>query len=125
RVPEPAVLDSTTIGAQLQGTAAVHAMKKYQSALVRVQNYTVAKHFGSKLVVNNQPTDGASNCDFNGDGKIEFTDAAEGACSTACDADLDCAEWTEFSSRGNFKARNGTSVIQINTDGAGQFEPQA
>lgn len=117
-VPEPTLLDATTISSTPE-------MKKVQSALVRVQDYVIPKHFGSKLVVNNQPADGASNCDFNGDGKIEFTDAAEGNCSAACDADVDCSEWTEFASRGNYKIHKVNSTIQVNTDTVGQFEPQA
>jgi hypothetical protein len=117
-VPEPTLLDAATI-------LSTPSMKKFEAGLVRVVNYTVPKHFGSKLVTNNQPAAGASNCDFNGNGKIDYTSSVEAACSAACDADLDCAEWTEFTGQGDYKVRNGTSTIQVNTDGASEFQPQA
>ncbi len=118
QVPEPTLLDAATI---------VNApeMKKYEAGLVRVVGYTVPKHFGPKLVVNNQPGPGASSCDFDGNGKIDFTSTAEANCSAACDADLDCAEWTQFVAQGDYKVRNGNSTIQINTDSASEFDPQA
>ena len=118
QVPEPTLLDAPTI-------LNTPAMKKYEAGLVRIVNYSTPKHFGPGLVVNNQPAAGASNCDFDGNGKIDFTSTVEASCAASCDADLDCAEWTEYTSRGNYKVRNGTSTIQINTDGASQFQPQA
>jgi hypothetical protein len=117
KVPEPVVLDDATIGDDAE-------MEKLESGLARVEHYTVPKHFGSALVVNNAPGDGASNCDLNGDGTVDFASEAEGGCSAACDSDPECSEWTSYLARGNYKVHNAaTGKIQINTDGATDFNP--
>ena len=73
---------------------------------------TIAQNFGPTLAVGNAFKPGQSNCDFNGDGQIDFTQLAppscpehycEGACSNACDGDPACTEWTAYSARGEYK----------------------
>jgi len=115
-VPEPAVIAPTMITNDAE-------MEKLESGLVRVEGFAVPAHFGPGLVVNNVPKENASNCDLNGDGKVDFQNDAEGGCSNACDADPDCSEWTSYVSRANYKVHQGTSVIQIQTDGASLFNP--
>ena len=101
------------------------AMQKLQSSLVRVEGFHVSKFFGSGLAKNNVFAPGASSCDFNGDGAIDYTDQFEGSCATTCDADPECSEWTAYSARGDFKISLGTanSMIKLNTGSVSAFDP--
>lgn len=126
-VPPAAVLEPTVIASPIE-------MEKLESGLVRIQGYRVAKKFGPKPAVNNVFGEDSSNCDLNGDGKVDFESESEAACGNGCSADTECAEWTGFISRGNYKVykaeldMNGTeisrSVIQVQTDGAPAFNPR-
>ncbi|MFO0616570.1 MAG: hypothetical protein U0414_28515 [Polyangiaceae bacterium] len=116
QVPEPTVLTPEIIASDSE-------MEKLESSLVRIEGFQVPKHFGPGLIVNNVPAEGASSCDLNGDGKVDFESDAEGSCSNACDDDPDCSEWTSFIARGNYKVHKDSSVIQIQTDGAQLFNP--
>jgi hypothetical protein len=116
KVPEPAILDDALIPSDA-------AMEKLESGLVRVEGFAVPKHFGPNLVVNNVPSEGASNCDLNGDGSVDFAGQDEGSCSKACDSDVDCSEWSSYVARGNYKVHTATAKIQINTDSAPEFNP--
>lgn len=115
-VPEPTVLTPELIASDSE-------MEALESSLVRVEGFQVPAHFGPGLIVNNLPAAGASSCDLNGDGKVDFESDAEGSCSKACDADLECSEWTSFVARGNYKIHKDSTVIQVQTDGAQLFNP--
>lgn len=115
-VPEPTVLTPELIKNDAQ-------MEELESSLVRVEGFQVPSHFGPGLIVNNIPAEGASSCDLNGDGKVDFENEAEGGCSNACDADVECSEWTSFVARGNYKIHKDSAVIQVQTDGAQLFNP--
>lgn len=117
-VPEPRVLDAKTIVDPV-------FMEKVESGLVRVEAVTIAKKFGPGKVKNNAPTADASSCDLNDDGTVDFTSQEEGSCSSVCDADPDCSEWTAFQSRGNYKVKLGGQMIQINTGTIPEFDPRA
>src|SRR5262249_54666689 len=129
-VPEPTVLGDAMITNPV-------AMEKVESGLVQIVGYHVAKHFGPKVAKNNVFANPAnpdavsdqSNCDFNGDGQVDFASQDEGSCSNACAADPECSEWTSFSARGNYKATkatmSGSSVIQIQTGTVSGFDPLA
>lgn len=116
RVPPSIVLEPGIVSDALE-------MEKVESALVRLENYKIADKFGPKLAVNNVFSAEQSNCDFTGDGRIDFNNPAEASCSNACSADSECAEWTGFVSRGNFKVNRDSGVIQINTGGSPTFDP--
>lgn len=127
KVPEPVVLTPDLITAPLE-------MERKESGLVRIEGYHVSQNFGPKLALDNVFGPDQTNCDFNGDGKIDFESVAEGACGNACSDDEECSEWTGYLSRGNYKvsktADDGTgnmvlSVIQVQTDGAPEFNPVA
>ena len=45
--------------------------------------------------------------------------------SPACDADLECSEWTAFSARGNYRINDGKVSIQIQTGTVADFDPTA
>jgi hypothetical protein len=49
------------------------------------------------------PTANATNCDLNGDGTVDFYTEPEKTCSAACDADVDCTEYTNFRLRRTFQ----------------------
>jgi hypothetical protein len=115
-VPEPAVLDAMTIVNPLE-------MERVESGLVRIEGYHIASHFGSKPAVKNVFLADQSSCDLNGDGQVDFESDLEGSCSKACSGDPECAEWTAYSARGNYKVSKGSSMIQINTGTVGGFDP--
>lgn len=94
-------------------------MQSLSSALVAVKNPIIGTHFGplKAPLVNGVPTpsDGASNCDINGDGVVGFNtkkagfDDTEKACNDLCGADADCSEWNNFLGRGTVKIKFGTT----------------
>ncbi|MFO0667126.1 MAG: hypothetical protein U0174_24450 [Polyangiaceae bacterium] len=73
-------------------------------------------------------TDDATNCDFNGDGSVDFNTEPEKGCAKSCDADVECTEWSNFASRSNFylsikdTRTHGTDVktteVKIQADGS-------
>lgn len=119
-VPEPLPIDGTVLADPV-------TMQKLQSSLVRIQGFHVASHFGPGLMKNNVSAAEASSCDFNGDGQVDFMDAAEGGCSQVCDADPECSEWTAYSARGDVKVSKGSAatMVKINTGTVAGFDPTA
>jgi hypothetical protein len=124
RVPDPVELDDVII----QNDA---AMERLESGLVTMQQFRIAPLFGPGYpAVSGDPgaylftfDADASNCDFSGDGVIDFFDDLEGACSNACGADPNCSDWIGYSSRGNYKVSRGALMMQANTSTAGGFDP--
>jgi len=145
-VPEPVVLSPLLIGTFPQGGGAFAPNKTYllnvTASLVRVGNFQiastdedgnainitttahVAKHFGPNPVPKKgsayEPGDDASNCDFSGNGKIEYSDPAEGACADACEADAECSEYNDFLGQSAFVlvVSDGTNTAKIQADGS-------
>jgi hypothetical protein len=39
-------------------------------------------------------TRGASNCDFNDDGRVDFSNPQEGGCANSCQQSIGCSEWS-------------------------------
>jgi hypothetical protein len=119
-VPEPWPIDKTNWNDSVQ-------LESHESGLVRVQGVTIAQDFGSGLATNGKFSADHSNCDLNGDGTVDFTSGSpEAACASACDANAQCSEWTEYASRGNYRvvvpdAPGGT--ILINTGTIAGFDP--
>ncbi len=102
----------------------------------------VGGHFGAghpTALSGYAPTVDATNCDLNGDGKVDFTaGTAEDTCATACTADLECSEYTNYASQNQFnmvveglglpdKTGKPTVLGQIDVQGDGstdaQFDP--
>jgi hypothetical protein len=76
--------------------------------------------------------DGGTNCDLNKDGKIDFTkDNPEEKCSTACETDPECTEYSNFVARSVFRltikdSTNGNAAaIQADATASAEFEPLA
>ncbi|HEU4404253.1 MAG TPA: hypothetical protein VFS43_03030 [Polyangiaceae bacterium] len=69
----------------------------------------------------------ASNCDLDGDGRVDFTPCSpENTCSQRCFDNPACSEWSSFRRVGNFRAQLGPSPLQtilLNTGTVGGFDP--
>ena len=135
---------------------------KLESSLVRIEsvnNWTihVAKHFGPTLLTaeadgSYKPTEAASNCDFNHNGKVDFDGGAENICSCYCDGcssdprnpnaspaipiagDPECSEYSQYSGHNEFKLvinfqidPMNLSQLKIQVDGSSSalFDPLA
>ena len=67
------------------------------------------------------PTADATNCDYNGDGKINFTAGnPEDLCSIACTANPECSEYSSFAAQQQFNlvVVSGTTTTFALVDGA-------
>lgn len=123
-MPDATLLDGTIMANPLQ-------MEALESALVRVDDVTIAANFGPKNPPKSIMCDfgwcfgpEASNCDLNADGQIDFENPDESSCSNTCSDSADCSEWTGFSARGNYKvASGGSNQIQIQTSSIADFDP--
>ena len=102
-------------------------MKSLESSLARVEGYRIGKFLGPGLMKGNKPGPGASNCDFNGNGAVDFEQDLEGSCSDVCTKDPDCSEWTAYSARNTFKVSLGqgpnAAMILANATAVSGFDP--
>ncbi|MEO6575671.1 MAG: hypothetical protein ABIP89_17605, partial [Polyangiaceae bacterium] len=97
----------------------------------------VAKHFGLDFPIAPAyaPTDNASNCDLDRNGKIDFTAGGpESTCSNACAADVECSEYSNFASRSEFHlvltdvtnpASPQSGSVAVNASTASRIDPIA
>jgi hypothetical protein len=107
-VPEPYVFQLSDIPLNTDATPLLLGLK---AALVRVQSDAntdvhVGVHFGSgkPAAPDFTPTDDASDCDLNGDGKVDFTAGTdEDTCSNNCDDDPECSEYSNYIAETQFK----------------------
>jgi hypothetical protein len=83
---------------ELTATMAVDlvAMESLESSLVQVTGATVSSRF--------------ENCDYNGNGNIEYT-GPEDACTVACNLALDCTELTSFDRYGQFNVTSAPDPV--------------
>lgn len=117
---------------------------KRSANLVRVettpdgaQHAKVTPNFGPDFIPKGAggayiPGPNASNCDLDKNGKINSFAMGdeEGICSTACTADPQCTEYSNYISRGTFRMTitdsNGkTAPIQVDASAATGFDPLA
>lgn len=135
-VPEPRVLSRKDLGdlkIKLAVTASLVRVETKDATTVRI-----GKHLGKGLGKADNGTftfgDDNSNCDLNGNGKIDFTIPDEASCSNACDADPDCIEWSGFAARGDIElvveekdaqGRTQSAKVQANAGSAPDFDPLA
>jgi hypothetical protein len=149
-VPTPHLFTAQELGRDDKAAyVTTTALTKNIAAMVRVMNNPdpspsknvdvhIGKHFGPDfpdvkggLI----PTDNATNCDFNHDGKIDFNTDPEKTCSANCAADLECSEYSNFLSQSAFViyVAGGdpvtgsliTGSIQANGSASAQFDPVA
>ncbi len=74
------------------------------------------------------PTAGATNCDLNKDGRIDFTTGnPEQRCSDACTSNPECTEYSNFAARSTFRLtvtdENGSAAIQADASASAEFKP--
>jgi hypothetical protein len=137
-VPEPFEL----VGIKASNDA---VLEPYEGGLVRVNNGHVSAFLGAAYPnvtsfaggADDCPTGysfefgpGASNCDFNRDGKLDFTKCGkEAGCADSCYGEPECSEFSAFRSRGNFRivlpgaAGDPRATILANTGTVTGFAP--
>jgi hypothetical protein len=139
RVPEPTVLAPSFFAGGKTATA--EALYRYEAGLVRLEGFSISMHLGPDLATNNFFGPNRSNCDFNGDGVIDYTQSnglhcdmvdgtpqCEGDCATTCDNNPDCSEWSAYITRSQFKMTyqgSAATMILANTSTASGFNPRA
>jgi hypothetical protein len=121
-VPDPVVYDAS----QVEDTS---ALIRQEAALVRVGRDDKAKttihvslDFGAGLVnqTNYAATPEASDCDYNGDGKIDYTAGnPEDLCSTACTANPECTEYSGYLAESQFR------IVVVTNGGKGSIYADA
>jgi hypothetical protein len=137
-VPEPTVAGTADLNNN-------NRLWQLEATLVRVLtagtvSAHIASHFGPDFVplVNGAyvPGTNASNCDFNRNGKVDFTDPTESLCADACvgsaaaaPTDYECSEYSAYLAQNDFElivkdAANASSArIQANASTAPAFNP--
>lgn len=103
-IPDPTELTGAILTDEVQ-------LERYESGLVRVQNATLPTMVGPLRAPNGIPAMGATNCDFNNDGRVTFDGGAEQQCSDACAANPACSEWSAW-------ARFGQVAVTLPGTGA-------
>ena len=71
-----------------------------------------------------------TNCDLTNIGKVDYSNANDAACATACTADVECTEYANYSANGGFDivmSNGGTTPIKVqgNAQAAPNFDPVA
>ncbi|MGH7285071.1 MAG: hypothetical protein ACRELY_26395 [Polyangiaceae bacterium] len=104
------------------------------AAITPTAGLHVTGHFGQDLPQppSYAPTDTATNCDLNNDGKVDFSTPPESTCANACDADVECTEFSNFRQRSEFflvltdSSNNSSAKIQVDaSQAAASFNPVA
>ncbi len=125
QVPDPFEIQSPLVTGNK--TVIAENLYPYEAALVRIEGYQIAKFIGPGLAVGNHFGPGFSNCDYNGDGLINYEEIepncpagmCEGDCATTCDGDPDCSEYNNYAERNevkvSFPGTNGMILINVGT----------
>ena len=113
-VPEPHVLppDPVNVFTGVKDTTAA-ALYPYEGSLVRIEGWETSEWLGSTVPTMYRFGPGTTNCDFNGDGVIDYTQLegngncpagqCEGACVSLCNAEPRCSEWNDYAQHNGFK----------------------
>jgi hypothetical protein len=136
-VPNPERLKPTTISDPTELLKRSANLVRVETTPDKAQKTRVTPKFGPGDVQKGAggtyiPTADASNCDFDKNGRINSFQAGdpEGQCSTACSADPECTEYSNFVSRGTFRLTvtdsNGASAaVQADASASASFDPLA
>jgi hypothetical protein len=129
--PPVACLNTTTTGPLIQLEAALVRIEKTKTTSIHI-----GKHFGPGLVPQTGPgayvpTTTSSDCDYNGDGLIDYTAGTpEDLCGTACTNDVECTEYSGYLTESQFRivvtttGTNGTtSSIYADAAADASFDP--
>lgn len=135
-VPDPTPLNPGMIGTAGDLLRVSGSLVRVQTDPSGAQKLKVTPKFGpgdvpktpGGLYVANED---ASNCDFDKNGRIAFTAGdPEGDCSTACTADPECTEWSNYEARSTFRltvtdAAGISAAIQADASASASFDPVA
>ncbi len=127
-VPNPTVLSGSELANGSGDNGNLPLLLSLEAGLVQVAassttSIHIGKHFGPGFVPGGNgkpyvPSDSASDCDYNGDGKIDFTAGnPEDDCSTACTADLECSEYSAYLTESQFRIVVDTSGVEGTIEG--------
>jgi len=133
-VPEPAQL---TIADLATTSSKTIALTPLEAGLVRVpaddgSTIHIAKLLGPNHIPYTNNADGTvtigaitedtTSCDYEGTGKINFSNVAEAACENACAANVECSEYTQFLSNSQFQivvsTATGNQTVAVTGDGS-------
>jgi hypothetical protein len=123
-VPEPTLLTPTTMDAT--------SLRRVTAGLVRVATQdNLEVHVTKKLGRNKpappgyDPTDDATNCDLNDDGRVDFNRDPEKTCAAKCTADVECTEYSNYDARSAFRfvVTDKTTGDAANVQGNGTVSP--
>ncbi len=107
RIPDAVVLDATAI-------ASTPALSALESGMVRVTDVSLPTIIGPAHPTNGVPTMGATNCDFNNDGKITYNGGPEQQCADMCLAEANCSEWSGWLTYGQiYVTLSGATASRI------------
>jgi hypothetical protein len=138
-VPEPTQLTLADLGNQ------VTVMTPLEASLVRVpaasdgSTLHVAHLLGPGLVpytmVNGAPVitlplgPTATSCDYEGTGKIDFENPAEAACEDACEANVECSEYSQYLGNSQVQIvvvsadKSSSTAITVDGSASAEFDP--
>ena len=131
-VPEPYSFSADDLGA-----SSAPVRFRHESALVRVESsgsnvLRVGAYLGRDRPgpPEYKPSAGATNCDLNGDGTVDYYTEPEKTCSAACESDADCTEYTNFRLRRTYQLvlvpggdEKKRQAIQGDSTTASAFDP--
>lgn len=103
-VPDPVVITQALARDEVQ-------LERLESGIVRLENVILPTLVGPGRAPNGIPMPGATNCDANNDGRIEYDGGIEDQCATACANNPSCSEWTSW-------ARFGQVLVTLPGGGA-------
>jgi hypothetical protein len=135
-VPEPVRLSPTVIGSAPELLRVSGGLVVVETDPLGTQKLRVTPKFGPGDVPKTAgglyvATPEASNCDFDKNGRITFTAGnPEAECSTACTADPECTEWSNYVARSTFRLTvsdsNGrAAAVQADASASPAFDPVA
>lgn len=104
-VPDPVEITPTTLAMDI-------LMERHESSLARVRDVLLPSLMGPAPAPNGIPSPGATNCDLNSDGRIDYNGGLENQCADACAADIACSEWSNWN-------RYGQVTVTLPAMGAG------
>ncbi|MDB4942687.1 MAG: hypothetical protein JWP97_2221 [Labilithrix sp.] len=136
-VPAPERLTPSVITDTTQLLVRTANLLRVETTPDGAQKVRVTPHFGPADVAKTASgayvaTNDASNCDFDHNGKINsfVKGEPEGDCSTACTADPECTEYSNYLARSTFRltvtdSNNRSAAIQADASASASFDALA
>ncbi len=130
--PIPAAVEITPM------TADAISLERIENSVVRVRDVTLSPNIGpdrpmctvgSMGLATCNFAPGRSNCDADGDNRIDFTNPPESQCANACQVAVGCSEWTGWTRFGQLAvdmpmaAATGVRIVISPRDADSNFNP--